>query len=127
MPITKTILKKVRQQAIVKLVGDGTANVDLIADLKLSDETVDQPNVQMNITGMMWSTSGTSPVVVSRNGIATLYLNGNDNWSMTQMFGFADTSNTNSNISLAMPANSLVYLHLSKPAGFIEPDQQTKK
>jgi hypothetical protein len=126
MPVTRTVLKKVRQQAVIKLLGDGQANITSL-DLKLSDETVDQPNVQMNITGMMWSTSGTSPVVVSRNGIATLYLNGNDNWSMTQMFGFADTSNTNSNISLAMPANSLVYLHLSKPAGFIEPDQQTKK
>lgn len=125
MPVTRTVLKKVRQQAVVKLVGDGQANITSL-DLKLSDETVDQPNVQMNITGMMWSTPGVSPVVVSRNGIAILYLNGNDNWSMTQMLGFADTSNTNSNISIAMPANSLVYLHLSKPAGFIEPDQQTK-
>ena len=126
MPVTRTVLKKVRQQAVVKLIGDGQANITSL-DLKLSDETVDQPNVQMNITGMMWSTSGASPVVVSRNGIAILYLNGNDNWSMTQMLGFADTSNTNSNISIAMPANSLVYLHLSKPAGFIEPDQQTKR
>lgn len=125
MPVTRTVLKKVRQQAVVKLVGDGQANITSL-DLKLSDETVDQPNVQMNITGMMWSTPGALPIVVSRNGVVILYLNGNDNWSMTQMFGFADTSNTNSNISLAMPANSLVYLHLSKPAGFIEPDQQTK-
>lgn len=126
MPVTRTVLKKVRQQAVVKLVGDGQANITSL-DLKLSDETVDQPNVQMNITGIMWSTAGTSPVIVSRNGVVSLYLNGNDNWSMTQMLGFSDTANTNSNISIAMPANSLVYLHLSKPAGFIEPDQQTKK
>jgi hypothetical protein len=126
MPVTRTVLKKVRQQAVVKFVGDGQANITSF-DLRLSDETIDQPNVQMNITGMMWSTSGALPVVVSRNGIPILYLNGNDNWSLTQMFGFSDSSNTNSNISLAMPANSLVYLHLSKSAGFIEPDQQTKK
>ena len=40
MPISKFILKRVRQQAVVKFVGDGTANVDLVADLKLPDETV---------------------------------------------------------------------------------------
>jgi hypothetical protein len=39
MAITKTILKKVRQQAVVKFVGDGTANVDCNIDVRLSDET----------------------------------------------------------------------------------------
>lgn len=120
MPIVKTVLKKVRQQAIVKLVGDGTSTITSL-DVALADETVDQPNVQMNITGAMWSTSGASPVVVTRNGTVTMYLNGNDNWSMTQMLGFSDTANNSANISVAMPANSLVYLHLSKPDGFNEP------
>ena len=120
MPIVRTVLKKVRQQAIVKVVGDGSVNITSL-DVALSDETVDQPNVQMNITGMMWSTPGPNPIIVSRNGVNVLYLNGNDNWSMTQMLGFSDTSNTNSNISVAMPANSLVYFHISKPDGFNEP------
>jgi hypothetical protein len=125
MATTVTILKKVRQQAVVKIIGDGLANISS-ANLSIADETIDQPNVRMNITGIMWSTPGSIPIVVSRNGTAVLYLNGNDNWSMTQMMGFADTVNNNANISVAMPANSLVYFTISKPAGFIEPDQQTK-
>lgn len=125
MPVVRTVLKKVRQQAIVKMVGSGTSTITSL-DLKLADETVDQPNVQMTITGAMWSTDN-SPIIISRNGTDIMYLNGNDNWSLTQSLGFSDTSNINSNISVAMPANSTIYLHLSKPAGFIEPDQQTKK
>jgi hypothetical protein len=126
MPVVRTVLKKVRQQAVVKMIGSGVSTITSW-DLKLADETVDQPNVQLNITGIMWTAPDTLPIVVSRNGTDIMYLNGNDNWSMTQMFGFADSSNTNSNISVALPANSLVYIHLSKTAGFIEPDQQTKR
>jgi hypothetical protein len=122
MPVVKTVLKKVRQQAVVKMVGDGSSAITS-ADLKLTDETVDQPNVQINITGMMWSTDAL-PIIVSRGGSNILYLNGNDNWSLTQMFGFSDTSNANANISVTLPANSTIYLHLSRPAGFIEPNQQ---
>jgi hypothetical protein len=43
---------------------------------------------------------------------------------MTQMFGISDTANNSANISVAMPANSLIYLSISKPGGFIEPNQQ---
>ena len=124
MATTRTVIKKVRQQAVVKIVGDGQSNITSL-DLAISDETIDQPNVRMNITGVMWSTPGSIPIVVSRGGSNTLYLNGNDNWSLTQMFGFSDTSNANANITVTLPANSTIYLHLSKPAGFVEPDQQS--
>ena len=132
MPVIRTVLKKVRQQAVVKIVGDrstgssdGTANIGPL-ELKLTDETLDQPNIQMNITGIMWSAPDTFPIVITRNNSTTMILNGNDNWSTSQMFGFADTSNNNANITVTMPANSTIYLHISKTAGFIEPDQQTK-
>jgi hypothetical protein len=133
MPVIRTVLKKVRQQAVVKIVGnasagssDGTANIGPL-ELKLTDETLDLPNVQMNITGIMWTTPGAFPIVITRNNSTVMILNGNDNWSTSQMFGFADTSNNSANITVTMPANSTIYLHISKPAGFIEPDQQTKK
>ena len=132
MPVIRTVLKKVRQQAVVKIVGDrstgssdGTANIGPL-ELKLTDETLDQPNIRMNITGIMWSAPDTIPIVITRNNSTTMILNGNDNWSTSQMFGFADTSNNNANITVTMPANSTIYLHISKTAGFIEPDQQTK-
>jgi hypothetical protein len=126
MPVTRTVLKKTLQQAVVKFVGDGISNV-APQDLLTTNVTLDLPNVQMNITGMIWSTPGTVPIVVTRNNSTVMLLNGNDNWSLSQMFGFVDTSNNNANITVVMPANSTMYLHISKPAGFIEPDQQTKR
>ena len=126
MPVTRTVLKKTLQQAVVKFVGDGMSNVTP-QDLLTTNVTLDRPNVQMNITGLMWTAPDTLPIVITRNNSTVMVLNGNDNWSFTQMFGFADTSNNNANITVVMPANSTVYLHLSTPAGFIEPDQQTKR
>lgn len=126
MPVTTTILKKVRQQATVKMIGSGTATITY-ADLKMADDTIDAANIQMNITGMLWSTPGVTPIVITRNSTDVMYLNGIDNWSMSQAFGISDTSNNSANISVTLPANSMIYLTISKPAGFIEPDQQVKK
>lgn len=127
MPVTRTVLKKTLQQAVVKFVGDGMSNVTP-QDLLTTNVTLDLPNVQMNITGMIWSIpDGGPPIVVTRNNSTVMLLNGNDNWSLSQMFGFVDTSNNSANITVVMPANSTMYLHISKPAGFIEPDQQTKR
>jgi hypothetical protein len=43
---------------------------------------------------------------------------------MTQTLGFPDTANNNANITVIMPANSMIYLHLTKLDGFDEPNQQ---
>ena len=123
MAVVKTVLKKVRQQAAVKLIGDGSATITSL-DLALVDEVVDQPNVQMNITGAMWTIPGSDSIVITRNGTVTQYLNGNDNWSMTQMFGISDTANNSANITVTMPANSMMYLSITKADGFNEPNQQ---
>ena len=123
MPVVKTVLKKVRQQAAVKLIGDGSATITSL-DLALADEVVDQPNVQMNITGSMWTTPGPVPIIITRNGTVTQYLNGNDNWAMAQMFGISDTANNSANITITLPANSMVYLSITKADGFNEPNQQ---
>ena len=123
MAVVKTGLKKVRQQAAIKLIGDGSASITSL-DLALADEVVDQPNVQMNITGVMWTTPGPVPIIITRNGTVTQYLNGNDNWAMAQMFGISDTANNSANITIIMPANSMVYLSITKADGFNEPNQQ---
>ena len=125
MAITKTILKKVRQQAIVKLVGDGTANVDLIADLKLSDETVSNAsNVKVNINSIYFN-ADTGPILVKRNNSNVMVLFGSDNWFFSQSTGFTDTSNNSANVVVTLPASGgTVILGLTKEAGFAEPDQQ---
>jgi hypothetical protein len=127
MPITKTILKKVRQQAIVKFVGDGTANVNLIADLKLSDETpLDPANIKVNINSIYFNGPDTSAISIVRGGTGNLYvLNGSDNWFFAQQSGFTDTSNSSANVVVTIPApGGTVILGLTKESGFTEPDQQ---
>jgi hypothetical protein len=42
MAVTKTVIKKVRQQAVVKFVGDGTANVDLDVDAYMGDDEAEE-------------------------------------------------------------------------------------
>ncbi len=126
MPITKTILKKVRQQAIIKLVGDGTATIDINADLKLADETFKgYANANVNINSIMWSVPDTAPTLIQRNTSNVLILVGNDNWSFTQMLGFSDSSNNTANISVTIPGSGgTVILGLTKAEGFAPPNDQ---
>ncbi len=130
MPISKFILKKVRQQAVVKFVGDGTANVDLVADLKLADETVtDVANtVRVNINSVIFTNSNsTTPITIARNGNTVMQLFGNDNWSFNQMMGFVDNENNGANIRVTLPATSTLFLGLTKAGGFTEPNNQQLK
>ena len=127
MAVTKTIVKRVRQQAVIKFVGDGQANVDLDADLKTSDETfLGYANTNVMITGMVWSTSGGvgGPITIKRpsTGANVIVLWGTDNWSLTQSFGFYDPANTNANINITMPSDGgTLYLTVSKKTGYREP------
>lgn len=126
MPITKTILKKVRQQAVIQLVGDGTANIDLNADLCLADETFKgYANANVNINAVTFSTNETAPIIISRGGANVLILYGNDNWYFAQNQGFVLTQNNTSNITVTIPsATGTVILGLTKAAGYAEPDRQ---
>jgi hypothetical protein len=127
-----TILKKTRQQAVAKVIGTGQANINYL-DLKLPDETIDNGNIVINITGILWTSEGASgsPITVKRTvgwptiGEEILTLYGNDNWSLNQMLGIVDTANNNGNIHVVMPAGGgTMYMTLSKPSGFIEPNFQ---
>jgi hypothetical protein len=125
MPITKTIIKKVRQQAIVKFVGDGTANVNLITDLKLTDETaLDPANIKVTINSIYFNTD-TGPITVNRNNSNVLLLYGSDNWFFAQTSGFSDTSNSSANVVVTIPSpGGTVILGLTKEKGFVEPNLQ---
>jgi len=138
MAITKSILKNVRQQSVVKLINDatvGTANVNLI-DLKLADETfLGELNCNVNIQTVMFSASDSSvnPIVIARGSnvqtaLATgnvMFLHGADKIELTQDAGFHDKTLNSSNIAVQMPPQSMLYLVLGKSAGYREPDQQS--
>ena len=128
MPVTKTILKRVRQQAIIKFVGDGLANVDLNADLKLADETFKGYGLSnVNINSVIWSAtdSAANPILIQRNSSNIFVLFGNDNWKFSQQFGFVDTQNNSSNITVSIPSpGGTLILGLTKADGYVIPNDQ---
>jgi hypothetical protein len=136
MAVTKSILQNVRQQSVVKLITDGAggmANISLI-ELKLTDETflgviASNVNIQTVIYSATDSTAG--PIVIGRGSNASslsnvMYLHGSDNFEFTQNSGFHDSTVNQANITVSMPAMSMLYLVLGKSAGYQAPDQQTK-
>lgn len=131
MAVTKTILKKARQQAVIKFVGDGQANVDLNADLIMSDETfLGYANCNVNINSVIYTSSDATyaPILVKRpfTGANVLILAGSDNWTLSQNYGFTDSVNSQSNINITLPpGGGTLILGLTKRNGYQEPNEQT--
>ena len=129
MPVTITVLKKVRQQAVVKFIGDGTNTLD-IKDLAMADETFADytGNANVTINSALWSsTDANAPILIKRpaNGSNVMILHGNDNWSMTQMMGFVESANSTANVSVTIPSGGgTLYLGLTKNNGYTPPNQQ---
>jgi hypothetical protein len=134
MAVTTTILKNVRQQAVVKFIGNGIANIDLRADLTKSDETfLGFGNTNVTIKTVMWSTtdSVSSPILVQRGVNATVATNvmilygGASDWELDQGAGFVDNVGANSNVTVILPApGGMLYLVLGKTTGYAGPNQQ---
>jgi hypothetical protein len=135
MAVTTTILKNVRQQAVVKFIGSGTANVDLRADLTQAEETFQGfGNVNVTIKTVMWSTSDSAaiPILIQRGVNATVATNvmilygGASDWELDQGAGFVDNVGANSNVTVILPsAGGMVYMVLGKSSGYLGPNLQT--
>ena len=132
MAVTKTILKNVRQQAVVKFIGNGYANVDLRADLTQPEETF-QGFALTNVTikTVMWSTSdaSASPILVQRGVSAASATNvmilygGASTWDLSQDSGFVDNVGADSNVTVFIPpTGGMVYMVLGKTSGYVGPD-----
>ena len=131
MAVTKTILKKARQQAVIKFVGDGQANVDLNVDLTMSDETfLGYSNCNVTINSVIYTSSDAviNPILIKRpsTGANVLILSGADNWMLSQNYGFTDSTNTQSNINIVLPpTGGTLILGVTKKNGYQEPNEQT--
>jgi len=129
MAVTVTTIKKTRQQAVFKFVGDGVANISYLT-ARLADETLDLPNISMPITNLVWSASDATanPIYIKRDFFSTsnsYILHNSDNWALSQVYGAGDYSLANANISVTLPSTgATLLLTVSKPAGFIEPNLQ---
>jgi hypothetical protein len=134
MPVTTTILKNVRQQAVVKFIGSGMANLDLRADLTQPEETfLGFANTNVTIKTAMWSSTDASgvPVLVQR-GVSSasasnvMILYGGQDWELDQGAGFVDDTSANANITVQLPATGgMLYLVLGKRTGYEGPNFQT--
>jgi len=134
MPVTTTILKNVRQQAVVKFIGSGMANLDLRADLTQPEETfLGFANTNVTIKTAMWSSTDASgvPVLVQR-GVSSasasnvMILYGGQDWELDQGAGFVDDISANANITVQLPATGgMLYLVLGKRTGYEGPNFQT--
>lgn len=124
---SKTVLKKTRQQAIVKLVGTGTYTITPL-DVKLADETVaSNGNVTMNINSVIYSLVGATASTVARGATTVMELTGNDNWSFPQMMGFVENESNASNITVTLNGGGMIYMGITKSDGFTEPNNQALK
>jgi len=130
MAVTVTTIKKTRQQAVFKFVGDGVANISYLT-ARLADETLDLPNISMPITNLLWTASdaaAANPIYIKRDffSASNLYiLHGTDNWPLSQVYGIGDYSGANANIFVSLPSTgATLLLTVSKPGGFIEPNLQ---
>jgi len=124
MAVTKTILKKIPTQASVKFVGTGGGTATLALDeLALADETFDAANARVTITGLLFTVEGGA--TISRNNEVVVSLTeGQENWYLSQGYGFTIDQGASSNLVVAMTGNGTIQLTLSKPEGYKIPDRQ---
>lgn len=127
MATTKSILKKKRQQAVVKFVADNGGSATLsMQELALADETIDFANVaaQVNINHIHFCVDNFAKVI--RNGNVILVLSGDNSFNLSQESGFVINDDNGANITVDFgTANGTVILGLTKAGGYREPDQQS--
>jgi hypothetical protein len=116
----------VRQQAVVKFLGPGSATLDLasLANLNQSANVAfDRANSKVSIQAMWSSANGF--VTVSRGSNTILKVSdGPMNWDFAQSMGVVDDDSTNANITVSFANDGTVIMSLSKPAGYIYPNTQ---
>jgi hypothetical protein len=78
MAVTKTVLKNVNQETVIKVAGTAAAaTIDLQTDVLASTQELDGATQTVNIVGLIWTGAAGGIVEVSRNSvvIATLQAN----------------------------------------------------
>lgn len=121
MAVTKTVLKKTQQEAIVKVGGtDGSAVIDIAADLLSHNQQLSGDPVLVDIVGAEVSGLLNNAVTITRNGVPILAFAGENNGTFDfEGMGFRDSIENNQNITVTIAgAEGHIYLTLRKVAGF---------
>lgn len=75
MAVVKTVLKNVNQEAVIKVAGtDGSAVIDLQADIVATTQELDGATQTVNIVGLIWTGATNGIIQITRDAtiIATL-------------------------------------------------------
>lgn len=122
MAVTKTVLKKTHQEAVVKVAGTAAgATIDLAADLLPAGQALDGETQSVNIVGLQYSGLASSTITVTRNSvnIITLDAGGEGSIEFAAGSGFVDTIENTSDITVTIGgAEAQAYLILRKVGGY---------
>jgi hypothetical protein len=133
MAVTKTILRKVHQEAIIKVAGTPTdtpsATISLADDLVAAGQALDGEEQSVNITGVTWTGSLGSTITISRNNVVIMTLQANAAGALD--FGgqnmIPDSINSTSDIVVTVGTGQAeCWLKLRKVSGYkttVEPEQ----
>lgn len=78
MAVTKTILKNVNQETVIKVAGTAdSATIDLSTDLVASTQVVDGETQTVNIIGLVWTGAPDGIIQITRGGVIITTLQAN--------------------------------------------------
>lgn len=122
---TVNVIKNTPNQAVVKILGPGSATVDL-ASLTASYQLFDRGNTKVTINSIYLSANGF--VTIARNSTTIVKLSeATENWLFSQGSGFVLDEQSNANIAVNFQGtgtDGTVLLALSKVQGY-SPNTQT--
>lgn len=130
MAVTKTVLKKTHQEAIVKVAGTAAAaTIDLSADLVATGQALDGSTQKVSITGVTWTGAADGVITITRNSVTVMTLQANAAGSLE--FGgqsmIPDNIEDASDIVVTISgAQSECWFKLRKVSGYkttVEPEQ----
>ena len=122
MAVTKTVLKNINQESVVKVAGTAAAaTIDLSVDLLASTQALDGATQTVNIIGLVWTGATDGIITITRNNVIITTLQANaagmlyfDGQSM-----IPDTIQNTSDIVVTISgAQAECWLRLRKVGGF---------
>jgi hypothetical protein len=120
MAVTKTILKRSKNEVVVKFGNSGgnnqTSTFDLDVDALISTEVI-EGTVKINIVELSWSGLTGSNFILTRNGVS-VFAGVGDNAEQFYFEGYVDGQENTSDIVVSMSGEIYLYLVLRKNSGF---------
>lgn len=130
MPVVKTIVRKVHQEAVVKVAGTAAAaTIDLATDLVAAGQVATEGSQSVSIVGVSWSGAADGVITITRNSVVIMTLQSNS--TNTLLFDGQtmppDAINSTHNIVVTISgAQCECWLKLRKLSGYqttVEPEQ----